>query len=40
MNAAYTVFQVRPKSLDIVAEGCDCTHTGDNDAAVVIHLVI
>jgi hypothetical protein len=38
MNAAYAVLQVRPKSLDIVAEGCDGTHSGDDDAAAVIHL--
>ena len=39
-NAADAVLQVRPKSLEIVAEGRDCTHSGDNDSAVVIHLVI
>ena len=39
-NAADAVLQVRPESLDIVADGRDCTHTGDNDSAVVIHLVI
>jgi hypothetical protein len=37
MNTANALLQVRPKSLDIVAEGCDCTHSGDDDAAVIVH---
>ena len=37
MNPADSVLQTRPKGLEIVADGRDCTQSGYDDAAVVVH---
>ena len=37
VNASDTIFQARPERFDVVTDGGDRTHSGDDDAATIVH---
>ena len=36
-DPADTVLQIAPEGIELLADGCDCTHAGDDDSTIRVH---